>query len=266
MSDPSDELPRPEEEGAGGRVVGVDRVLVVLKALAASPEGASLDDLARNVGAAKPTIHRALAALRRAGFAHQLDGGRYCLGDEFLRLAFAFHEARPDTVHVQPILRHLSDRFGEAAHYAVLVGRDVVYRAKVIPAAGGIQLTSAVGGRNPAHATAVGKLLLALALPDDDAVRRWAGEVPLARRTPNTITDPDDLTAELQRIRARGWSSEDEECETGVCCVAVPYQRRSPANAIGAISVSAIIHRTSLDQLVKQVDDILEIVSGPGRC
>lgn len=247
-------------DAPSGRVVGVDRVLLILRVLGEYPEGVALEELAQRVGAAKPTVHRALAALKRAGLAAQPQSGRYQIGDELLRLAYTFDEARPETAHVRPILQALSAHFGEASHYAVLDGREVVYRAKTMPSSGGIQLTSVVGGRNPAHSTAVGKLLLALALPDADAVRDWLGDEPLVRRTPNTITDPDELATELARIRERGWSSENEENEPGVCCVAVPYSRRSPNAEIGAVSVSAISYRTPLEQLVAEIDHIIETV------
>src|SRR5688500_11268873 len=157
------------------RLVGADRVLAVLKELATHGGGASLDELTQAIGSPKPSVHRALAALRRAGFADQDSTGRYILGDELLRLAFTNHEARPDHVRIRPVLDELSRRFGETAHFAVLDGREVVYRAKVDPPTGAVRLTSVVGGRNPAHATGVGKMLLAHALPTLRSVRDWIG-------------------------------------------------------------------------------------------
>src|SRR5437764_6586273 len=115
------------------RLVGADRVLAVLKELAAHGDGVTLDELTRAMGSPKPSVHRALAALRRAGFADQDRTGRYLIGDEFLRMAFANHEARPDHVRIRPVLEDLAVRFGETAHFAVLDGHEVVYRAKVDP-------------------------------------------------------------------------------------------------------------------------------------
>ncbi|HEY2696897.1 MAG TPA: helix-turn-helix domain-containing protein [Pseudonocardiaceae bacterium] len=160
-------------EDGGDRLVGADRVLAVLRELAGYPAGVGLDELAKAVASPKPTVHRALVALRRAGFASQDGRGRYVLGDGFLRLAFAHHELRPDHVRVHPMLTKLATRFGETAHYAVLDDRSIVYRSKVDPPTGAARLTSTIGGRNPAHCTAVGKLLLARALPDDESVAAW---------------------------------------------------------------------------------------------
>lgn len=117
----------------GSRLVGSDRVLAVLRELARYPDGVGLEELTRTVGSPKPTVHRALGALRRAGLADQDTRGHYLLGDEFVRMAFAHHEARPEPVRLRPLLEALAARFGETAHYAILDGREVVYRAKVDP-------------------------------------------------------------------------------------------------------------------------------------
>ncbi|WP_026876524.1 IclR family transcriptional regulator [Jiangella gansuensis] len=246
--------------GEDGRVVGAERVLVVLRELAGRPDGASLDELSRAVGGSKPTIHRALGALRRVGFAVQDERGHYLLGDEFLRLAFAHHEQRPEHVRVRPVLEGLARRFGETAHYAVLAGREIVYRAKVDPPSGAVKLTSEIGGRNPAHSTGVGKLLLSFALPTDDAVREWVRAGGLPRRTPNTITTVDAFVAELARIREQEYALDDQENEDGVACLAVPVWLTGPGRPSGAVSVSAVAYRTPLSALVEAVDEVRSTV------
>ena len=183
------------------------------------------------------------------------------LGDEFLRLAFAHHEARPDHLRIAPVLTELADRYGETAHYAVLDGASVVYRAKVDPPTGALRLTSTVGGRNPAHSTAVGKLLLAYALSDVAAVREWVGERELPRRTDHTLTSAEALAAELSTTRARGYAVDDQENEPGVVCVAVPVFLASPSRPSGAVSVSAPSSRTPLEVLVARLPEIRATVS-----
>src|SRR4051812_32433926 len=210
----------------------------------------------RAVPSPNPTVPRALASLCRFGFAPRNGHGRYALGDEFLRLAFAHHEARPDHLRVVPVLTTLAERYGETAHYAVLDGDTVVYRAKVDPPSGALRLTSTVGGRNPVHSTAVGKLLLAYALSDDAAVADWIGARTLARRTPHTLTTADALAAALRRTRIDGFAVDDQENEPGVVCLAVPVFMASPTRPSGAVSVSAPASRTPLATLIAQVPAI----------
>src|ERR1700712_2911091 len=96
---PESETSEPDAD----RLVGADRVLAILAELARYPDGIGLDEMARAVTSNKATVHRALASLRKAGFAPQDGRGRYVLGDEFLRLAFAHHEARPEHDRIRPV-------------------------------------------------------------------------------------------------------------------------------------------------------------------
>lgn len=251
--------------GSDNRLVGADRVLAALAELARHPAGVGLDEMARTMASPKPTIHRALGALRRAGFAVRDGHGRYLLGDEFLRLAFAHHEARPDHVRVRPILETLCYRYGETAHYATLDGRSVVYRSKLDPPAGAVRLTSVVGGRNPAHCTAVGKVLLADALHTEQAVRQWAGGRPLETPTDRSIGTVEQLHRELVRVRDYGYAVDDQENERGVNCVAVLAYLTSPTVPSGAVSVSGLAYRTPLPTLVDDVAVIRAIVAGQQR-
>ncbi|QFR02373.1 IclR family transcriptional regulator [Streptomyces phaeolivaceus] len=249
----------------GGRLVGSDRVLAVLKALARHPGGVGLEELTRAIGSPKPTVHRALGALRRAGLADQDVRGRYGLGDEFLRMAFAHHEARPEHLRVRPVLEALAHRFGETAHYAVLDGHEVVYRAKVDPPAGAVRLTSTIGGRNPAHSTAVGKLLLAGRLGTLAEVEAWIGTAPPARRTPRTLCTAAGLHRELTATAAQGYACDDQENETGVNCLALPVFLTSPTMPSGAVSVSALAYRTPLTVLVDALDEIRALLGRLGE-
>src|SRR3954466_3152071 len=139
------------------RLVGSDRVLAVLKELAGYPDGAALEEVTRAIGSPKPPVPGALGALCGAGLADRDARGHYVLGDELLRLAFAHHEARPEHVRVRPVLVSLAARFGETAHYAVLDGAEVVYRAKVDPPSGAVRLSSTIGGGHTAPATPGGQ-------------------------------------------------------------------------------------------------------------
>jgi IclR family transcriptional regulator, acetate operon repressor len=260
MSEPTGKAASGEPGTGAASLVGSDRVLAVLTELALHPAGAGLDELARLLDSPKPTIHRALAALRRAGFASQNGRGHYLLGDEFLRLAFSNHEARPDHLRVQPILEELAERYGETAHYAVLEDRFVVYRSKVDPIAGAVKLSSTVGGRNPTHSTAVGKLLLSYRLPDDAAVIAWAQAGELPALTERTRTTPAQLAEDLALIRQRGFGTDDQENEAGINCLAVPVFLSSRTVPSGAISVSALTYRTPLTRLIEEVPAIRAIV------
>jgi DNA-binding IclR family transcriptional regulator len=236
--------------------------LITLKELARHPHGATLDTLAKAVGTPKSSVHRALAALVKAGFAMRPETGRYALGTEFVRLAYAHQEAHPQARLVQPCLNELVETYGETAHYAELQGTAiVVYLSKVSPTNNHVQMTSTVGGRNPAYCTGVGKALLASRLTAaGDPPTFLATLGPLEPRTPNTLCDPDRLVADLRVTADRGYALDDEENEFGINCIAFPLFMSSPTVASGAISVAALRHRTSIRELERNAESMREII------
>ena len=242
------------------KVVGSDRVLAVLLELAEHPGGITLDDLAQRVAGSKPTVHRALASLRKAGLASQSARGVYELGDEFLRLAYRFQDARPETARIEPLLRELATEFGETAHFGILDGSQVVYRAKVDPPIGAIRLTSTIGGRNPAYCTAIGKLLLGYSIHSLGDLEAWLGDTVLSARTEKTLTTPEALFAEIKASAERGYGLDDQENEVGINCIALPVFLEPGRGVSGAVSVSGLAYRRSLASLVSSVEILRGIV------
>lgn len=258
------ESPSPGGDRLGAaeeRLVGADRVIAVLTELANHPLGVSLDELSGILNSSKPTVHRALATLRRAGMADLAGRGVYVLGDEYLRLAFRNLAGRPETLRLEPLLEELATTFGETAHYAVLSDKDIVYRAKMDPPHGAVRLTSEVGGRNPAYRTAVGKALLSTLLNGPEQVAAWFGGVTPERKTPNTLTTPGALADDLMTARARGFAVDDEENEIGINCVAIPVYLDGASAPSGAVSVSAVRFRCGMDRLIAGVPAIREAVT-----
>jgi IclR family acetate operon transcriptional repressor len=219
-------------------VESVDRALRLLQELAGHGSGVTLSELASTTGLPKSSLHRTLEALQERGFATQRDDGRYLLGAELLRIAFEFHDRLDLRVLLRPTLERLRTTLNETVHVGVLDGPDVVYIDKLEPTRP-LSLTSKIGGRNPAHATAVGKALLAWTYPTQASVTEWIRrDGPLVRRTPRTIVDAGQLARELARVRADGFSKDMEESEPGVRCLATPVFFGGPV-PVAAISLSA---------------------------
>lgn len=237
-------------------------MLAAFKALVEFPRGATLDQLASRLSSPKSSTHRALATLRRAGLADQSPDGTYRLGFEALRLAFSFYEKLDERIALQPVLDELASRFGETAHYAQLRGGEVVYVAKVTHGDHGVYMASRVGSRNPAHATGVGKLLLAHTLADLKAVQEYARRYPLHRRTAATICEPAALHEELELTRSRGYAMDMEENELDVGCVALPIFLGPSRYPSGAVSVATLLHRTTLESIIEGIDEMRAIIGG----
>lgn len=244
-------------ESSGG---GADRVLTAIRLLADHARPIRLEELARELAAPKSTTHRILVTLRRAGFAEQDEEGRYALSLEFLRMAFRHYQSLDERNLVQGTLEMLVSRFGETTYYAKLDGAEVVYFA-MVSMPGFVHTAALVGARQPAYRTALGKALLSRVLADRAAVDRFVERHgPLVGATPNSITNAAGLHRALRETRARGYAIDDEENEAGVVCIAYPVYLGPASEPSGAISVAAIKHRTSLEDLVRRAPEAAGVI------
>jgi IclR family acetate operon transcriptional repressor len=208
-------------EGADGDgrtgTQAVDRALRVLGLLELSPDDLGVTALAAASGLTVSTTHRLLKALSVAGLvAQDRATERYHLGPALVALGRRA-EARLGLHRWHDALLRLAAETGESASLGTRIGNEVLI-ADHVPSAQPLRFDAGLGARVPIHASAMGKLFLALA-PDPAAEVAALGE--LARFTDRTRTDAATLVAELEQIRARGWSLNDGERNPGVRAVAV---------------------------------------------
>jgi IclR family KDG regulon transcriptional repressor len=152
-----------------------------------------------------------------------------------------------DLVHeCLPVMQAIVDAINETVQLSIRDGIDNVYLAKV-DCTHRVRLLSEVGSRLPAHATGLGKVLLAdLAHERIDAL--FAG-CALSVFTSHTIADLPALQQELALIRDTGYAVDDQEYTPGLRCVAVPI-RGADGTAIAALSASVPLGRASPDQML----------------
>ncbi len=218
-------------------VKSADRTLELLEALAAGgPRG--LVELARELDIPKSSLHGLLRTMSRRGWVEtDSTGTRFGLGVRALQVGAAYLDSDDALGLVNATLDALAERFGETVHLGRLDGPNVVYIAKR-ESAHPLRLFSAIGRRLPAHATALGKALLAQRTDADvDRLLDW----PLPALTAHTVTTPEALHAELATIRDHGHAVDREENTEGIMCLAVAVPLRRPA--VDAISVSIPLAR-----------------------
>jgi IclR family acetate operon transcriptional repressor len=255
-------------------VTSVDRALRILTVIGGASRGLSLDQLSAALGIPKSSLHRILAALKYRRFVSQPEpGGSYFLGTELLATAFRFSDMLDLRALIHPLLARLNGELNETAHMAVLDGAEVVYQDK-LDSSHSIKLSSVIGGRNPAHATGVGKALLAWTYPTDEAAAAWATIwAPLPGPTRRTITSAAKLAEELALIRQQGYALDLEENETGVRCAAVPVFLGRPV-PVAAVSVTMLGSRADAGRLAELGNYLRRIAAewseapapgGPGR-
>ena len=211
----------------------VEKALSLLEAFGADANtGLGVSALARRAGLSKSTAFRLLAmlerkrAVERAGTAYRLGPLLHDLGAGAEQ---PVHEAVRDLL--TPYLAELYEQTHQTVHLAVLSGKDIVYLNK-LQGHRRVRTPSKINGRLPAYCTGVGKVLLARTPEAAESTLRSR----LVGWTPNTITDPHVLEAELERIREGGIAYDDGESMTDLICVAAAVN--GPNGPVAALSVS----------------------------
>jgi DNA-binding IclR family transcriptional regulator len=235
------------DERQGGSVKSSDRTLTVLEYLAQAQSRRSLSEMTRDLGFPRSSLHGLLQTmLRRGWLATDASGIRFGVGARALVVGGAYL-ATDDLVTLSgPVLDALSGSLGETLHLGLLSGDQIMYVAKR-DASHPLRLVSAVGGRVPAHATALGKVLLA---ERSNAEVREILTLPLPARTVHTIVKWRQFESELKLTRERGYAVDHEESTLGVQCFAVSVGPGQPAQY--AISCSVPLSRLS-DQRTEEI-------------
>lgn len=231
------DIPEPDKS-AGTAVQSVDRALQIME-LIAETGSAGITDMSVRLGVHKSTVSRIVASLEARGFVEQIPGGRqYRIGFTIVRLAGSTTATMDLTKLGQDICTALAEETGETTNLAVLSGAEAI---NVVEALGpsSVALQTWVGQASPAHATSSGKVLLAgLTEP---ALRAMYSD-GLKRYTDHTITDLDELVADVALTAERGWAVADEELEVGLVAIAAPV-RDHTKGVISALSISGPRYR-----------------------
>jgi len=231
-------------------VKSADRTLEILESLARG--GSSLAELATALGIPKSSLHSILRTLEYRGWVESdANHSHYRLGMSALLIGASYVDQDPTVMRTSDIMDSLATDTGETVHLARLELPDVVYMAKresVHP----LRMFSAIGRRLPAHATALGKVMLA-ELPDD-AVRQLLPPT-LAAATPHTITSRDALIDHLAQVREQGYAIDAQEVGLGMRCFAVALPFQSPSK--DAISCSVPVARLDPDKERATIDLLL---------
>jgi DNA-binding IclR family transcriptional regulator len=223
-----------------GHVKSAERVLDIVEVLSAEPNGLTYTALLRTLHWPKSSLHELLIVLSERGYIEfDPDERTYTLGIRMWESGQAYLRHRNLTQAAGTIMDGIVRSINETVQLAVLDGLENVYLAKV-DCSHPFRLQSDVGKRLYAHATGLGKVLLAHLSAEELAARLQGRTLP--RFTANTIANEGALLHELATIRERGFAVDNQEYTLGLRCVAVPVGDHS-GRVIAAMSVSVPIMR-----------------------
>jgi DNA-binding IclR family transcriptional regulator len=218
------------------------RSLMLLEAISRAGRPLSLSVLADVTHLPKSTVHRMANQLVDLGLLDRSDRG-FGLGLRIFEWGSQAEKQKDLRRIATPYLSDLHRKLGETVHLGVLDRGDVLYVEK-IEARSAVGCPTYVGGRKPAHATALGKALLAF---NPRTARALFDEEHLPHETRRTIVHSGLLYRQLLDIRTQLVSIEREESFLGIACVAAPILNRQ-GEAVGAISITTSTVRFDADR------------------
>lgn len=226
------------------------RNLQILEVLAQEGRPLTATEINASLKLPVPTIHRLVGNLEAEGYlSRHLDGRSYQPGPR-LRLMMQgvvrfWHHDLPQ----RDVLIRLNQRLGETCNLSIPDGDAMLYIDRV-ETHWPLRVQLHVGSRVPLHATAAGKMCLALI--DTAKQERYLKRAALEAHTPRTITDPDHLRDELRQFREQGYSSDSGEFVPGMIALAVPVLGHH-GQLIATVSFHAPEQRMTLDDATRHL-------------
>ncbi len=221
--------------------------LAVLEAFDAAHPEMTLSEIARRVQASPAAVRRSLMTLQHLGYVGQ-SGKRFHLQPKVMGLGSAFYfSARIDELML-PELRQLVETFGDAAAVATLDGHDVIYiahhslqRAR--------RASAVVGARYPAHATSMGRVLLAGL--EEEALEAYFASVEPQELTALTVTSTRALREIISEVRQCGYATAVDQLDYGITALAVPV-RTTDGRTVAALNSSGYTGLITPEQMVAE--------------
>lgn len=227
------------------------RLLVLLEEVAKAGVPVTPSSLKDVLNLPKPTLHRLFNTAEASGFLQRdIDGRSYGPGPRLRQLSLnTMSSQRLRTVRLA-ILRRVAEEIGETCNIAAPDREGMTYLDRV-ETHWPLRIQLPVGTQVPFYCTASGKLYLSSLRPT--YFERYLATAKLEQHGPNTITNKEQLKAEIEATRKRAYSMDNEEFMEGMAAIAVPIHD-DRKRVVSALAVHAPLQRSNLSDLIKNVD------------
>ncbi|MGW0460744.1 IclR family transcriptional regulator [Streptomyces tendae] len=231
-----------------------DRALDILNLFTDSRLSLSGQEVANELGTARSTAYRYVQSLVAGGFLEEAPRGGFRLGPRILELSRLARRAYGLSDVALPVMDELRDQSGETVLLTRRVGGNAICLERS-EADHPARISYERGSILPVNAGAAALVLLAW-LPPAEAEHLLSRE-PLARFTPNTLTDVKALSARLEQVRADGYCVSRGELDDNILGIAAPL-RDAKGVVTAAVSVAALEQRVPAERLASVVDMVRE--------
>lgn len=232
-----------------------DKLLQILECIAENRLPLRLQELSERVGMTQPTVLRYLNALQNANYVYQdEDTLRYALTWRICRLSENLNSLAGLRSIASSFVTQLSSQLNLGACLVMAENGRCVYLDCVDTVSNTGHTLQRIGKSSPLHATGSGKVLLSGYPPQQ--IEALVEEQGLEALTQHTITDKIALLQELEKVRARGYGMDEEECELGLRCISYPLYNYN-GSIIAALSVFGELSQMTDQRIASDVKPLL---------
>jgi len=233
----------------------IEKAFSIIEIMASHNQSMRLQDIAKQANIPQATALRIIYTFMKLGYIIQNEETlKYSLTLKFSLIGTQVASQIDLRDIVKPYLTEISKDCGEASCLSIEEGNELLYIDSVDGQDSLLTVTQKIGKRAPLYCTGAGKIYLTKL--DKKKLKAFLDKNPLVPLTEHTITTFEGLCEELEIIKSRDFSLDNEECEIGVKCVAVPI-RDFQEEIIGTISVSGPVGRMN-DEKIARIREMLE--------
>jgi len=233
----------------------VRKAFEILSYFRLKPDGMTLGEISQLTEINRSTVHRLLSQLQAVGCLERIGRGRYRIGQALFHLGLLAPQPLELRRACDPAMSKLAYETGETINLAVLDHTEILI-LHVIESAHEFRMAAKVGGRVPFYLTALGKGIAAFLSPENLEALLQNLPMPLQSRAPNSIRDLALLREDLDSVRERGYSIDNEEVVAGVRAVAAPIFKGT-GEVKAAISLSAPSSRIPLERIPSLASSVI---------
>jgi len=239
----------PARVDTGAPTALLERAMEILSCFDPKHSALTLTEISELTKLPMSTCHRIIGSLEEGGFLSKGSDRKYRVVTKLWTIAQHAPLSERLRESALPTLARLYEETGENVTLAVLDRGQALYVDRLVGARS-VPTISRAGGHLPLHTTGVGKVLLAY--QPQKAIEQYISR-PLPKPTPQSITNPEALLADLAEVRARGYSITREEMTKGSGSIAVPIMRKG--KCIAAVGVIVHLARLDINRLVATLND-----------
>ncbi|MDV7339624.1 IclR family transcriptional regulator [Terasakiella sp. A23] len=231
------------------------RFLLILEEVARLGVPVTPTEVNKTLGLPKQTIHRIFSTLEESHFLQrEMDGRHYSPGPRMRTMSLGTMSSIRTRAARLSVMQALSEKIGETINLVIPDRHNMIYLDRV-ETNWPLRVQFASGAKVPFHCTASGKIYLS-SLPNSRLTPILEAN-ELEKLTDNTLCDPDELRKELQVIRERGYSTDNEEFIEGLIAVATPIKDGND-RVVACLAFHAPTPRMSLEQAITHLDSLQE--------